>query len=160
MAFPQQPPAATPPDRAAGWPGWRATLLPPPADLPPVSAGGTPGGAEIPLEERVVLAAVSCYRTWFAGHPVRARGLMKDVPELRDVYTNPNALGTLLGKGVAGHGLGLVRKGDAYPPIYANGWQLAQRLSSAQFEQAAQRLGFDGVEALADAIRKLPHSRP
>jgi hypothetical protein len=159
MAPSEQPPAATPPDRAPGCLGRLATLLPPPADLPPATAA-TAGGAGIPLEERILLAAVSCYRTWFAGHPVRARGLLEDVPEFKRVYSSPNALGTLLGKGVAGHGLGLFKRGDAYPPTYANGWQLAQRLSSAQFEQAARRLGLDGVEALADAVRKLPQTHP
>jgi hypothetical protein len=125
-----------------------------------VTGGSTSGGAEIPLEERIVLAAAYCYTTWFAGSPVRAQGLMKDVPEFQGMYTVPNALGTLLGRGVAGHGLGLFRRGDAYPPTYANGWQLAQRLTAAQFEQVARRLGFDGVEALAAAVRKLPETYP
>jgi hypothetical protein len=128
--------------------------------MPPVTGGGTPGGTEIPLEERIVLAAAYCYTAWFAGNPVRARGLMEDVPAFKRLYSSPNALGTLLGRGVAGHGLGLFRRGDAYPPTYANGWQLAQRLTSAQFEQVARRLGFDGVEALAAAVRKLPESCP
>jgi hypothetical protein len=125
-----------------------------------MAGGSTSGGVEIPLEERIILTAAYCYTTWFAGSPVRARGLMKDVPEFQGVYSAPNALGTLLGKGVAGHGLGLFRRGDAYPPTYANGRQLAQRLTSAQFEQVARRLGFDGVEALAAAVRKLPESYP
>jgi hypothetical protein len=148
----------TPPDRPTGWSGRRATLLPTPADLPPLTGCSMSGGAGIPLGERIVLAATYCYTTWLAGSPVRAKGLMKDVPEFQGVYTAPNALGTLMGKGVAGHGLGLFRRGDAYPPTYANGWQLAQRLTSAQFEQVARRLGFDGVEALAAAVRKLPES--
>jgi hypothetical protein len=157
IATPEQPPAAIQPDRPAGW---RLALLPSPADLPPVSGGSTSGDAEIPLEERTVLAGTYCFATWFAHNSVRARGLMEEVPEFKKVYSSPNALGTLLGKGVAGHGLGLFRRGDAYPPTYANGWQLAQRLTATQFEQVARRLGFDGAEALAAAIRNLPQTHP
>jgi hypothetical protein len=149
---------ATQPDNLTGWSGQRATLLPPPPDLPPVTGSSTSVKAEIPLEERIVLAAAYCYLTWFAGGSVRAKGLMNDVQEFRGIYAAPNAIGTLLGKGVAGHGLGLFRRGDIYPPTYANGWQLAQGLTSTQFEQVARRLGFDGVEALAAAVRKLPEA--
>lgn len=154
-----QPPASVLSDRPAGWPERRAALLPPPADLPPAPGGSTAGGG-IPLEDRIVLVATYCYKTWFAGNPVRARGLMEGVPEFQKAYASPNALGTLLGKGVAGHGLGLFRRGDAYPPTYANGWQLAHRLTSGQFEQVARRLQLDGPEALAAAVRQLPETYP
>jgi hypothetical protein len=144
--------------QAADWSDRLAALLPQPTDLPPKTAG-KPGGTAIPLEDRIVLTALHSFKTWFAGQPVRARSLMEDVPEFQQVYRTANSIGTLLGKGVAGHGLGLFRQDDAYPPTYANGWQLAQRLNSAQFEQVARRLGFDGVDALAAAIRGLPGSQ-
>jgi hypothetical protein len=134
-------------------------LLPQPADLPPANPT-TLGGANIPLEDRVELAAAGCYKLWLEGHAVRARDLMEAVPEFKSVYTSPNALGTLLGRGVAGHGLGLFRRGDAYPPTYANGWQLAQRLSPGQFERVAHRLKFASVEDFAAAIRQLPEEQP
>jgi hypothetical protein len=142
----------------AASPDRRATQLPPPADLPPVTGGSTSGGPEIPLEERIVLAAVYCFGTWFSGKPVRARGLMNDVPEFRDAYTSPNAIGTLLGRGVARHGLGLFRRGDAYPPTYANGWQLLQKLSPELAARVAERLGLASVDALANAVRGLADS--
>jgi hypothetical protein len=156
----EQSPATTPPDYPAGWPVRRATQLAPPADLTSVIGDSTSAGAEIPLEERIVLAATYCYRTWFASNPVRAKGLLNDVPEFKAIYVAPNALGTLLGRGVAGHGLGLFRQGDIYPPTYTNGWQLAQRLSPAQLERVSHRLGFESVEDLAAAIRRLPETYP
>jgi hypothetical protein len=145
-------------DHSAAWPERQAVLLPPPPQLPPVSDATAAGGGKIPLEARAVLAAVYCYKTWLAGHPVRASDMLREVPEFRDVYTAPNALGTLLGKGVAGHGFGLFRRGDAYPASYVNGWQLARRLTAEQLEKVARLLGFDGVEALTAAVRDLPES--
>jgi hypothetical protein len=121
---------------------------------PPPTTSGISGGA-IPLERRYLLAASYCLAQWFAGQSVTAAGMLVGVDDFRSHYRTANALGLLLGKGVGGHGFNLYKRHGSYPPIYSNGWQLAQKLAPDVAAGVAERLGLASVDALVNAIRGL-----
>src|SRR5262245_41940696 len=108
--------AATPPSPDESL----ARLLPAP-DLMPVPAPGG-GGALLSLEQRYELIGGFCLTRWLTEQrAVTARLVLESVPELRGVYRHPNAVGTVLGRGVSGHGFGLRKREGASEPSHQIG---------------------------------------
>jgi len=85
-----------------------------------------------------------------------AREIYKAVPEIKAAYKNPNALGTSLGTGIKGTGMGLHRKNGAFARCRENAVLAANCLSDDAFSQLASDLGYNSQDELAEAIAALP----
>lgn len=153
------PGAGSPPPASAD--GWARLTerLPEPrwADLPPAGGAAASGGAELPLDDRLELAGEFVLRAFLERRAdVSAAEVLRGVPEFAAYYSAPNSVGTLLGKGVAGHGFGLFKRGGRAACAYENAWKVLAKLRPAQRERVAARLGHADPDALAAAVRTLP----
>lgn len=90
-----------------------------------------------------------------------ARQVFDQVPAFAAIYADANALGTALGQGVRGKGLGLHRDGaDDFLRCRDNAVLAAAELSDEEFAALAAVLGFSSPDELADAIDRLPSALP
>ena len=72
-------------------------------------------------------------------------------------YTDANALGTAMGGGVRGHGLGLHRDRDgSFLRCRDNAALAAEHLEDAEIDDLAAEIGSRDADGLADAINQLP----
>jgi hypothetical protein len=86
-----------------------------------------------------------------------AREVLDDCPTLAGAYRTANALGTMMGAGVRGKGLGLHRAStERFARCRDNAALAASRLSDDELSALAADLGFADAEALIDAIDRLP----
>lgn len=84
------------------------------------------------------------------------RDIYEAVSEIRTAYATTNALGTVLGTGIKGTGMGLHSKQGAFARCQENAALAAGCLSDQEFAALAEQLGHDGPEGLAKAIAALP----
>ncbi len=84
------------------------------------------------------------------------RDIFEAVPEIKTAYQTPNALGTALGTGIKGTGMGLHGKGGAFARCRENASLAASCLADEAFGKLAADLGYDEPEGLAEAIAALP----
>jgi hypothetical protein len=86
------------------------------------------------------------------------RDIFEAVPEIKAAYDTPNALGTCLGTGIKGTGMGLhSAKGGTFARCQENAVLAAGCLMTDEdFEALAGKLGFENAEALAEAMTSLP----
>ena len=148
-----QPPAAPAPP--TGWTNLLAALPAPTTPPPSYAASGEP---EIPLDERLALAAEWLLPRLLAGESPTARDVLAGVEEFRGVYRTANAIGTILGLGVAGHGLKLHRRSGRVLARYENAHRLVEMLGTLapdRLESAARRAGHSTPEALTAAVLTL-----
>ena len=86
-----------------------------------------------------------------------ARQVFNQVPAFGAIYTDANALGTALGDGVRGKGLGLHRdEAGEFRRCRDNAALAAAELTDEEFLALANSLGYPTVDALTDAIDRLP----
>ena len=85
-----------------------------------------------------------------------AREIYKAVPEIKAAYATPNALGTCLGTGIKGTGMGLHTKRGTFARCRENAALAASCISDEEFTALASGLGYDSPEALAAALAALP----
>jgi hypothetical protein len=86
-----------------------------------------------------------------------AKEVLDASPQLSTVYVTANALGTALGDGVRGKGLGLYRdRTGRFLRSRTNAALAASRLSDDELTALAADLGFDDAAALIDAIDAPP----
>ena len=85
-----------------------------------------------------------------------SRTIFESVAEIKAAYKNPNALGTSLGTGIKGTGMGLHRKNSAFARCRENAVLAANCLSDDAFSQLASDLGYNSQDELAEAIAALP----
>ena len=86
-----------------------------------------------------------------------ARQVFNQVPAFGAIYTDANALGTALGDGVRGKGLGLHRdEAGEFRRCRDNAALAAAELTDEEFLVLANSLGYPTVDALTDAIDRLP----
>ncbi len=86
-----------------------------------------------------------------------ARQVFEQVRAFGAIYTDANALGTALGDGVRGKGLGLYRdEAGEFRRCRDNGGLAAAELTDDEFLALAISLGYPTADALADAIDHLP----
>ena len=86
-----------------------------------------------------------------------ARRVFDQVPAFGASYTDANALGTALGDGVRGKGLGLHRdEAGEFRRCRDNAALAAAELTDEEFLALASSLGYPTVDALTDAIDCLP----
>ena len=84
------------------------------------------------------------------------RDIFEAVAEIKAAYESPNALGTCLGSGVKGTGMGLHSAKGAFARCQENAVLAASCLSDEAFAALAKELGYDSSEALAEALTNLP----
>jgi hypothetical protein len=85
------------------------------------------------------------------------REVFGGIPEFATSYKTCNSLGTALGDGVRGRGLGLHRdRSGRFLRCRDNAALAAAALGDAEFEALARELGYDGPDELGDAIDRLP----
>jgi hypothetical protein len=85
------------------------------------------------------------------------REIFEAVAEFAASYRTPNALGTALGDGVRGSGLGLHRdQAGQFARCRDHAALAAAELGDDEFAALAQELGYGGPDELADAIDRLP----
>jgi hypothetical protein len=86
-----------------------------------------------------------------------ASALLERCPTLAAAYHAPNVIGTALGEGVRGKGLGLHRDLQGrFSRCRDNAALAASRLSDDELSDLAADLGLADAEALIDAIDRLP----
>jgi hypothetical protein len=86
-----------------------------------------------------------------------ARVLLERCPTLAAAYRTPNVIGTMLGDGIRGKGLGLHRDSKGrFSRCRDNAALAASRLSDDELSDLAADLGFAHAEELIDAIDRLP----
>ena len=89
-----------------------------------------------------------------------AKEIFVQVPVLAASYTDANALGTALGEGVRGRGLGLHRDRDgSFLRCRDNATLAAEHLEDAEIDDLTAELGFRGADGLAEAINQLPSAQ-
>lgn len=89
-----------------------------------------------------------------------ARKIFEAVPEFAARYETANVLGTALGDGVRGSGLGLHRDADGkFRRCRDNAALAAAVLGDDEFAALAAGLGFRDADGLADAIDQLPSAQ-
>ena len=84
------------------------------------------------------------------------REIYEAVPEIKEAYATPNALGTCLGTGIKGTGMGLHTKRGTFARCRENAALAASYLSDEEFTALASDLGYDSPEALVEALTNLP----
>lgn len=85
------------------------------------------------------------------------REVFDGVPEFANSYRSPNALGTALGNGVRGKGMGLHRDlNGKFLRCRDNAALAATNLTDDEFAALAVELGLPDPDALADLIDRLP----
>ena len=86
-----------------------------------------------------------------------ARKIFEAAPEFAARYNTANVLGTALGDGVRGSGLGLHRdEAGEFRRCRANAALAAAELTDEEFLALASSLGYPTGDALTDAINCLP----
>ena len=78
------------------------------------------------------------------------------MPEIKEAYATPNALGTCLGTGIKGTGMGLHTKQGTFARCRENAALAASCLSDEAFGNLAVELNYEEPEGLAEAIAALP----
>ena len=84
------------------------------------------------------------------------REIYEAVPEIKEAYATPNALGTCLGTGIKGTGMGLHTKRGTFARCRENATLAASCLSDEEFGNLAVELDYEEPEGLAEAIAALP----
>ena len=84
------------------------------------------------------------------------RDIFEAVAEIKAAYESPNALGTCLGAGIKGTGMGLHGKAGAFARCRENAALAASCLSDEAFGNLAVELDYEEPEGLAEAIAALP----
>ena len=84
------------------------------------------------------------------------REIYEAVPEIKEAYATPNALGTCLGTGIKGTGMGLHTKRGTFARCRENAALAASCLSDEAFGNLAVELDYEEPEGLAEAIAALP----
>ena len=108
-------------------------------------------------------AAESVVRKCLDGQPggFSTREIFDQVAEFSGSYTSPNALGTALGDGVRGSGLGLHRdEAGKFRRCRDNAALALTALGAAERELLARELSFSETRDLFDAIDRLPPAPP
>jgi hypothetical protein len=90
-----------------------------------------------------------------------ARQIFDQVPAFGAIYKDANALGTALGEGVRGKGIGMHRDRDgSFLRCGDNAALAAAKLSDDEFAALAVELGFSSPDELVNAINQLPPAPP
>ncbi|MDB5312973.1 MAG: hypothetical protein JWO38_7175 [Gemmataceae bacterium] len=143
--------------------GW-ATVLDRLTAPPSSAAGPAPpagGGHAIALNERLTLVGGFVLAAILAGRNVTAGDVHRGDEQFRECYTSANALGTVLGKGVAGHGFGLARRRGVITPCYSNAYQIVVKpsgLGPDRLARAAAEASHSDADSLLAAVEQLPRS--
>ena len=108
-------------------------------------------------------AAESVVRKCLDGQPggFSTREVFDQVAEFATSYKSPNAIGTAMGEGVRGSGLGLHRDETGnFRRCRDNAALALAELSDAERELLATELTFSGTDKLLEAIDRLPPAPP
>ena len=76
--------------------------------------------------------------------------------EIKAAYETSNVVGTCLGTGIKGTGMGLHSAKGAFIRCQENAVLAASCLSDEEFAALAEEAGFDSPEALVEALTNLP----
>ena len=109
-------------------------------------------------KETIRLAAASVIEACLDGQAggFGARKIFEAVPEFAARYDTANVLGTALGDGVRGSGLGLHRDAEGKFRRCRDNGAAAAELREDEIDDLAAELGFRDADGLADAINQLP----
>ena len=127
--------------------------------LPPPAASRRTA-AILGAETIIHLAAQFILRLFVAGDSsdFSAEDVRRNVPEFREAYAKANIIGTFLGRGVHGKGLGLARGARGRLLVsYDNACRVVHHLEQAEINHVADAVGMS-VDELAAAIEALPRS--